>query len=46
MKSSDLFSHRYEPEAVSDTPRDSEPVQLPIFSDRPKSDSAATRPPS
>jgi hypothetical protein len=46
MKSPDLFSHRYEPEAVSDTPRDSEPVQLPVFSDRPKSDSAAATPPS
>jgi hypothetical protein len=31
---------------VSDTPRDSEPVQLPIFSDRPKKDSAAQTPPS
>lgn len=46
MTSSDLFSHRYEPEVVSDTGRDSELVQLPTFSDRPKSDSAATTPPS
>jgi hypothetical protein len=46
MKSSDLFSHRYEAEAASETPRDSEPVQLPAFSDRPKSDSAAATPPS
>lgn len=41
MNSSDLFSHRYEPEVVSDTARDSEPVQLPTFSDRPNSDSPA-----
>jgi hypothetical protein len=46
MKSTDLFSHRYEPEVVSHTDRDSEPVQLPTFSDRPNSDSAATTPPS
>ncbi|WP_156772313.1 hypothetical protein [Mycobacterium sp. 1245805.9] len=46
MNSSDLFSHRYEPEVVSDTLRDSEPVQLPTFSDRPTSDSATKTPPS
>jgi hypothetical protein len=47
MESSELFSHRYEPEVVSRDGRDSEPVQLPTFSDRPKkSDSAATTPPS
>lgn len=46
MKSSNLFSHRYEPEVVSDTGRDSEPVQLPTFSDRPNGDSEATTPPS
>ena len=46
MNSSDLFSHRYEPEVASDTPRDSEPVQLPTFSDRPKSDSATKTPQS
>lgn len=44
MTSSDLFSHRYEPEVVSPTARAGEPVQLPIFSDRPNSDSAATKP--
>ena len=44
MKSSDLFSHRYELEVVSHAGRDSEPVQLPTFSDRPKSDPAATTP--
>ena len=42
MKSSELFSHPhlfshpYEPEVVSNTDRDSEAVQLPIFSDPPK----------
>jgi hypothetical protein len=46
MNSPDLFSHRNEPEVASRTGRDSEPVQLPAFSDRPKSDSAATTPPS
>jgi hypothetical protein len=47
MKSSDLFSHPYEPEDVSSTDRDSEPVQSPAFSDGPKSESSATsRPPS
>jgi hypothetical protein len=42
MKSSDLFSHRNEPEVVDHAGRDSESVPLPTFSDRPKSDSAAT----
>ena len=48
MNSSDLFSHRYEPEpeVASHAGHDSEPVQLPTFSDRPKNDSAANRPPS
>jgi len=52
MKSSELFSHphlfsyRYEPEVVSNTDRDSEAVQLPIFSDRTQSDSTAATPPS
>ncbi len=41
MKSSDLFSHLNEPEVVSHTGADSESVQLPAFSDRPNSDSAA-----
>lgn len=44
MTSSDLFSHRSEPEVVSPAGRDGEPVQLPTFSDRPNSDSAATTP--
>lgn len=42
MESSDLFSHRYEIEVVSRADRDSEPVQLPTFSDRPKNNSAPT----
>lgn len=46
MNSSELFSHRYEPEVVPDAARDSEPVQLPTFSDGPKSDSATKTPPS
>jgi hypothetical protein len=44
MNSSDLFSHRYEPEVVPDSGRDPEPTQLPTFSDRPASDSSATPP--
>lgn len=40
MKPSDLFSHCYQPEVVSPLAGDSEPVQLPAFSDRPKSDPA------
>ncbi len=52
MKSSELFSHphlfsnTYEPEVVSNTDRDSEAVQLPTFSDAPKSNSAVTPTPS
>ena len=46
MKSSDLFSHCYEPKVASHTGRGSEPVQPPTFSDRPTSDLAATTPPS
>ena len=44
MTSSDLFSHRYEPEVVSPASGNGEPVQLPAFSDRPNSDSAAQTP--
>lgn len=43
MTSSDLFSHRSEPEVVSPTACNGEPVQLPTFSDRPNSDSAAAK---
>jgi hypothetical protein len=46
MKPSDLFSHLDEPEVVSNTERDSEPVQFPAFSDGPQRDSTATTPPS
>jgi hypothetical protein len=46
MKSSDLFSHPYEPEDVPSTDRDSEPVQSPTFSDAPQRDSSATPRPS
>ena len=46
MKSSDLFSHPYEPEVVSNTERDWKPVQFPAFSDSPQRDSTATTPPS
>lgn len=42
MTTSDLFSHRYEPEVVSHAAGDAEPVQNPIFSDGPKKDSAST----
>ncbi|EFG77691.1 hypothetical protein HMPREF0591_2376 [Mycobacterium parascrofulaceum ATCC BAA-614] len=44
MTSSDLFSHRYEPEVTSPASRDGEPVQLPTFSDRPNNDSAGATP--
>jgi hypothetical protein len=33
MKSNDLFSHPYVPEAASKAEHDSEPVQAPVFSD-------------
>jgi hypothetical protein len=42
MKPSDLFSHLDEPEIVSNTERDSEPVQAPAFSDARQSDTTAT----
>jgi hypothetical protein len=45
MKSFDLFSHPYELEVVSNTERDSQPVNVPVFSDSPQSDSTATTPP-
>jgi hypothetical protein len=44
MNTSDLFSHPYEPEAVADKERSTEPVQAPVFSDR--KDSTADTPPS
>lgn len=42
MDTSDLFSHPYEPEFVSNTERNSEPVTAPVFSDKPENRSAAT----
>jgi len=44
MESSDLFSHPYQPEA-HDREAFTEPVQAPVFSDRPQ-DSTADTPPS
>jgi len=46
MKSSDLFSHPYEVEFVSNTELDWEPVQFPVFSDGHQSDTTATTAPS
>jgi hypothetical protein len=33
MKSNDLFSHPYVPEAATKAEHDAEPVQAPVFSD-------------
>jgi hypothetical protein len=44
MNSSELFSHPYEPEAVANNERSTEPVQAPVFSDR--EGSKADTPPS
>jgi hypothetical protein len=46
MESSDLFSHPYEPEAVADRERSTEPVEAPAFSDRPRNNSTADTPPT
>jgi hypothetical protein len=46
MESSDLFSHPYQPEAVPTGDRSTEPVQAPVFSDRPGNDSTADTPPT
>jgi hypothetical protein len=46
MKSSDLFSHPYEPESRPDNDRSAEPVEAPAFSDRPKNTSTSATPPS
>ena len=46
MESSDLFSHPYQPEAVPSGDRSTEPVQAPVFSDRPGNDSTADTPPT
>jgi hypothetical protein len=41
MEFTGLFSHPDEPEVAAKTDRDSEPVQAPTFSDRPKGNSTA-----
>ena len=46
MESSGLFSHPHQPEAVPESERSTEPVQAPVFSDRPRDDSTADTPPS
>jgi hypothetical protein len=46
MDSSDLFSHPYEPEAIPDREAFTEPVEAPVFSDRPRKDSTADTPQS
>jgi hypothetical protein len=46
MESSDLFSHPYEPEAVSNREAFAEPVQAPVFSDSPRKESTPDTPPS
>jgi hypothetical protein len=46
MESSDLFSHPYAPQVVSNGQSSVEPVQVPSFSDRPQQDSSAAKPSS
>jgi len=48
MKSSDLFSHPYEPEvnANEGDSASSEPVQAPVFSDSPQRNSTASENPN
>lgn len=46
MESSDLFSHPYEPEAVTKRENNTEPTENPTFSDRPQKDSSASKPSS
>jgi hypothetical protein len=46
MESSDLFSHPYVPEAVPDKESSTDPVEAPVFSDRPKSATTADTPPT
>lgn len=41
MTSNDLFSHPEEPESASNPEHDSEPVEFPMFSDRPEKQSTA-----
>jgi hypothetical protein len=44
MESSDLFSHPYEPEAVAKREANTEPTEMPAFSDRPEKNSSASKP--
>ena len=44
MESSDLFSHPYEPEVVAKRETNTEPTEMPTFSDQPKKDSSASKP--
>lgn len=46
MKSSDLFSHLDETKPISNEGSSDEPVQNPVFSDRPQRDSSAEKPSS
>lgn len=46
MNSSELFSHPYQPKALPASQHDSEPVQLPTFSDRPDQAPPAAAPTS
>jgi hypothetical protein len=46
MKSSDLFSHHYEPQPFSNDDSYAEPVQAPTFPDRRQTDSFAAEPSS
>jgi hypothetical protein len=46
MESSDLFSHPHQPQAVPNPEALTDPVQAPVFSDRPRKDSTADMPPS
>jgi hypothetical protein len=43
MKSTDLFSHPYVPEAASKAEHDSDPVQAPVFSDSDAEKDSAAR---
>jgi hypothetical protein len=38
-----LFSHPYEPDVAAKAEHDSEPVESPVFSDRPKNTDAKKR---
>ena len=44
MESSDLFSHPYEPEVIAKREANTEPTEMPTFSDRPQKDASASEP--